>query len=83
MSKVPSRPDDFKVIQAYEDAYNPKNREFTFGGRTVKIPVSCTKAHIQDFCASLMPEGREVRIHKDLFDLKNQLLEGWVSPINP
>lgn len=75
MNKALQRPVDYRIEQAFEDAYNPKNRKFTFGGITVKIPTQAKEEDIKNLCASLFVGGKNVVLHTSLIKIREQLIQ--------
>lgn len=80
MSKVFERPKDPRVEEAFNSAYNKKNRKFTFGGNVVTIPIPASEIDIKDLCLSLMPNGNKVKLLPKLSIIRQQLLEA-VKPV--
>lgn len=81
MSKVFERPSDPRVDNAFNSAYNKKNRKFTFGGNVVTIPIPASEIDIKDLCLSLMPNGNNVKLLPKLDVIRKQLLEA-VKPLD-
>lgn len=81
MSKVFERPSDPRVDNAFNSAYNKKNRKFTFGGHVVTIPIPAGEEEIKDLCLSLMPNGDKVKLLPKLNVIRKELLQA-IKPLD-
>jgi hypothetical protein len=58
-------------MKAYNESYNPKNREFLYGGKIVKIPTKAKEVDILDLCLTL--KGIKVELLPELESIKDEL----------
>ena len=68
------------VISAFNDAYNPKNRTFLYGGKTVEIPTNSKNEDVLDLCLSL--KGIKIPLIPSLEPIKQQL-QSTPNPTSP
>lgn len=61
--------------RAFKDAYNPKNREFTYGGKTIKIPTQLKEEDIKNLCLCLMGKKSLPKSNKAMEEAYNSLIQ--------
>jgi len=81
-NKALERGKDLILEKAYEDAYNKKNREFTYGGRVKKLPTQMREQDIKNLCLALMGRKDISKYSKTLQEVYIDLLSMNLNPTN-